>query len=77
MKIWKEKAWQHETTATESTARLFGTNIFQTDFRSTGETIIYNKKIYDVYTVFANKEEHCFAMTEISNGVYDFLLEKY
>ena len=77
MKMWKEKTWQHETTATESTAVLFGTNIFQTDFRSTGETFVYREKIYDVYSVFVNKEEYCFAMTEISNGVYDFLIEKY
>ena len=77
MKMWKTKTWQHETTATESNAFLFGVHIFQTDFRSTGETIIYNQKTYDVFTVFINKEEHCFAMTESSNGVYDFLLEKY
>ena len=77
MKMWKTKTWQHETTDTESNAFLFGVHIFQTDFRSTGETIIYNQKTYDVFTVFINKEEHRFAMTEISNGVYDFLLEKY
>ena len=77
MKMWKTKTWQHETTATESNAVLFGTNIFLTDFRSTGETVVYKEKPYDVYTVFINKEEYRFAMTEISNGVYDFLIEKY
>lgn len=77
MKIWKNKSWQWETTGTENTAVLFGKQIFTTDFRATGKRVDFNNRRYDVYTVFVNGDEETFAMAEISNGVYDFLLYKY
>ena len=77
MKIWKSKSWQWETTGTEKTSMLFGTKIFTTDFRATGESVDFDNRKFDVYTVFINGDEKTFAMTEASNGVYDFLLYKY
>ena len=77
MKIWKNKTWQWETTGTEKTSVLFGKQIFSTDFRATNETVEYKDRKYDVYTVFIDGDEKTFAMTEVSNGVYEFLLYRY
>ena len=77
MKMMKSKSWQWETTGTNKTAILFGVNIFTKDFRSTGKSVDFNHTKYDVFTVFVDGEEKTFAMTETSNGVYDFLTFRY
>lgn len=77
MKIRKSESWQWETTGTETTSRLFGLNIFAEEFQPTGEYVEYKSHSYDIYTVLLDGEEKRFAMTEISYGVYDFLLYKY
>lgn len=77
MKMLKSKSWQWETTGTEESSVIFNVRIFTTDFRPTGESVEFKNRKYDIYTVFINKDEKTFAMTEASNGVYDFLLYKY
>lgn len=77
MKMEKKPSWQWETTGTEKTSFLFGTKIFSTDFRATGNCVVFRDRVYDIYTVLLCGEEKTFAMTEVSNGVYDFLLYHY
>lgn len=77
MKKAKIPSWQWETTGTETTSVLFGIRIFSADFRSTGKSVDFKGRKYDIYTVFVYGKEETFAMTEVSNGVYEFLLCKY
>ena len=40
MKMWKEKTWQHEVTGVDGNTTLFGVNIFDYEWESTG-TVSY------------------------------------
>ena len=77
VKMYREKTWQSVCVGTEENSELFGVKIFTTDFKPTGETISYHNRPYAVYYAQINGSYERFAMAEISNGVYEFLLYKY
>ena len=77
MKMIREKTWQPVCVGTEKNAELFGIQIFTADCRPTGETVSYHNRPYAVYYVPVNGSYERFAMTEISSGVYEFLLYQY
>ncbi len=47
MKVYKTKTWQHELTASEGNAILFGANIFDYEWVSTGENVAIKDPLYN------------------------------
>ena len=83
MKMWKQKTWQHEITGIEGNTILFGVNIFDYQWKTTGQRVKVRDPLYSqeyefpVYTVVINGEEHEFVAGEFSNCVWGFFLLKY
>ncbi|MPN43308.1 hypothetical protein SDC9_190867 [bioreactor metagenome] len=73
--MWKKKAWQHEITGVDGNTQLFGVNIFNCHWKSTGEKVdvcdpLYNQSYrFPIYTVFIEDTEYKFAAGEFSNCV--------
>ena len=83
MKMRKEKAWQHEITGADGNTKLFGVNIFEYEWKRTGEKIEVKDPLYGqeyrfpVYTVMINGQEYEFAAGEFSNSVFGFYIRKF
>jgi len=83
MKIFKEKTWQHEITGVDGNTLLFGVNIFDYEWKNTGERIDVEDPLYGqtyrfpVYKVLVGEQEHQFAAGEFSNSVFGFYIQKY
>ena len=76
MKMWKQKTWQHEITGIDGNTILFGVNIFDNQWKTTGQRVKVRDPLYSqeykfpVYTVVINGEEHEFVAGEFSNSVW-------
>lgn len=77
MKTLKSKSWQHEITATDGTAELFGVNIFDYAWHDTLENAFVNEEEINIYSVIINTKKHLFAAKEVSNCVWAFFTYKY
>lgn len=83
MKMWKKKTWQHETTGVDGNTILFGVNIFDYQWKTTGQRVTVRDPLYGqeykfpVYTAVINGETHEFVAGEFSNCVWGFFLLKY
>lgn len=78
MKMQKQKTWQHEITGFEGSTVLFGVNIFDHEWKKTGQRVkvrdpLYKQEyLFPIYTVVIRGEEHEFAAGEFSNSVWGF-----
>jgi hypothetical protein len=83
MKMYKTKSWQHVKTGIDGNCELFGVNIFEYQWKSTGELITVKDPAYQqehiisVYEVKINDSIQTFAAGEFSNCVWGFYLFKY
>lgn len=83
MKIRKEKTWQHELTAFDGNAILFGVDIFDYEWESTNQSVKVHDPLYGqeykfpVYKVTVNEQEYEFAAGEFSNCVWGFYILKF
>ena len=83
MKMWKEKTWQYETTGIDGNTTLFGVNIFDYQWESTGKRVTVCSPSgresfqFDVYTVTIDGQQHEFAAGEFRACVWGFYLERY
>lgn len=83
MKVYRTKTWQHEVTGFDGNAILFGVNIFDYEWKSTGEKIDVKDPLYGqnhrfpIYKVLIDEKEYEFAAGEFSNCVYGFYIKKY
>ncbi|MDE6282231.1 MAG: hypothetical protein K2M15_10700 [Oscillospiraceae bacterium] len=81
--MWKEKTWQYETRGVDGNVTLFGVNIFDYEWESTGKRVTVRDPLYGqeykmaVYTVMIDGQQHEFAAGEFSACVWGFYLEKY
>ena len=75
-------AWEYETFSPDGQCRLFGVNIFDYDWKTTGrqvkvqDPIYHQNHIFEVWQVEINGQIHRFAAGEFSNCVWGFYLEK-
>lgn len=72
MKLYKEQSWQLRTTGIDGSVMLFGVNIFNYQWISTGETIVLDNRTVNIYTVEIEKIMRKFAAVEVSNCVWAF-----
>ena len=72
MKLYKEQSWQLRTTGIDGNVILFGVNIFNYQWISTGETIMLDNRTVNIYTVEIDKIMRKFAAVEVSNCVWAF-----
>lgn len=83
MKVLKRKTWQHEKTGFDGDTILFGVNIFDYEWKSTGEFAkvrdpLYGKEYkFCIYTVMVNGQEQKFAAGEFSNCVWGFYVFRF
>lgn len=83
MKARKEKTWQHEITGVDGNTILFGVNIFNYEWKSTGQSVTVCDPLYGqeyrfpVYKVMIHGQEQKFAAGEFSNCVWGFYVLKY
>ena len=82
MKMWKEKTWQYEKTGVDGNTTLFGVNIFDYEWESTGKRVNVRdphgaEHKFDVYAVTIDGQKHEFAAGEFMMAVWGFFLEKY
>ena len=83
MKLYKPKTWQCEATGVDGNVTLFGVNIFDYEWESTGERVTVRDPHhseahkFDVYTVTIDGQQHRFAAGEFSMCVWGFYLEQY
>ncbi len=77
MKMYKCKCWQHETIGTDSNTELFGVNIFDFSWTYTQEKALVKDEEIPIYSVVINNMQHLFAAKEVSNGVWEFYINKY
>jgi hypothetical protein len=83
MKMHKTKSWKHVKTGIDGNCELFGVNIFDYQWKSTGERITVKDPVYQqeyvisVFEVTINDTIHVFAAGEFSNGVWGFYLYSY
>lgn len=74
----KEPTWQHEETGEAGKASLFGVNIFNYEWISTGKsTIVYDplyhqQYSFPIYEVEINGQKYTFAAGEFSNCIWGF-----
>lgn len=82
-KVYKEQTWQHEITGVDGNVRLFGVNIFDYKWESTGQRVEVKDPLYGqtykfpIYRVVIENQEYEFATGEFSNCVYGFYIKKY
>ena len=83
MKMYKSKTWQHVKTGVDGNCELFGVNIFNYHWESTGEhadvrdTSYGQDHKFSVFRVNVEGEIHTFAAGEFSNCVWGFYLYQY
>lgn len=83
MKMWKEKTWRHVRTGVDGNTTLFGVNIFDYEWESTGKRVTVRDPLhgeeykFGVYTVTIDGQPYEFAAGEFSACVWSFYLEKY
>lgn len=83
MKIFKSKTWQFEVYGQEGDVKLFGKNIFDYAWESTGKRVMVKDPLYKqeqrfyVYNVNIDGEVHTFAAGEFSNCIWGFYTYKY
>lgn len=83
MKRYKSKTWQFETAGTDGNVTLFGVNIFDYEWKNTGQRIevtdsAYGQKhLFSIFKVLIEDKEYEFACGEFSNCVYGFYVQKY
>ena len=83
MKMYKQPDWQYVTSGVEGDVTLFGVNIFDYKWESTGKRAkvkdpSYKQDfVFNVYKVTIDGTEHEFAAGEFSNCVYGFYLMNY
>lgn len=82
MKMQKSKTWQHEVTGFDGNVTLFGVNIFDHEWKDTGQSVRVRDPLYGqeyqfhIYTVTVNGQEQEFAAGEFSMYVWGFYLFK-
>ena len=75
-------AWEYETFGPDGQCKLFGVNIFDYDWQTTGKRVKIKDPIYhqdhtfEVWQVEIDGQIHRFAAGEFSNCVWGFYLEK-
>ena len=75
-------AWEYETFGPDGQCKLFGVNIFDYDWQTTGKRVKVKDPIYhqdhtfEVWQVEIDGQIHRFAAGEFSNCVWGFYLEK-
>ena len=75
-------AWEYETYGPDGQCKLFGVNIFNYDWQTTGKRVKVQDPIYhqdhtfEVWQVEIDGQIHRFAAGEFSNCVWGFYLEK-
>ena len=70
-------AWKFETAGFDGQCKLFGVNIFDYDWQTTGKRIKVKDPItFEVWQVEIDGQIHRFAAGEFSNCVWGFYLEK-
>ncbi|MBQ7325099.1 MAG: hypothetical protein IJW98_05105 [Clostridia bacterium] len=79
MKLYKERSWQLRTTGIDGNVILFGVNIFDYEWKSTGEHVAVKRECgwedhADVYTADIDGKTRRFAAIEVSNCVWSFYL---
>ncbi|MCD7992726.1 MAG: hypothetical protein LUK37_13510 [Clostridia bacterium] len=80
MKILKEKTWQFEKSGADGNVQLFGVNIFDYHWETTGKRAavtdpLYGQEfIFNIYTVVIGGDKKEFAAGEFSNCVWGFYL---
>lgn len=83
LKMWKSKAWQHEITGFDGNCQLFGINIFDYNWETTGEKAevkdpqYHQSYKFPVYRIAINGTTYEFAAGEFSNCVWGFYLLKF
>lgn len=83
MKVHRTKTWQHEVIGLDGNTILFGVNIFDYEWKRTGEKIdvedpLYGQKHrFPIYKILIDEQEYEFAAGEFSNCVYGFYVKKY
>ena len=74
-------AWEYETFGPDGQCKLFGVNIFDYNWQTTGKRVKVQDPIYhqdytfEVWQVEINGQIHRFAAGEFSNCVWGFYLE--
>ena len=82
MRMYKSQSWQYEKTGLNGNCELFGVNIFDYQWKRTGERIKVKDPAYQqdhvmqVYQVEINGIINTFGICEYSNCVYGFYLFK-
>lgn len=80
MKTQKSKTWQHKITGVDGDCQLFGVNIFNYKWNSTGNKAKVKDPLYGqdytflIYSVIIDEEEHEFAAGEFSNCIWGFFV---
>ena len=75
-------AWEYETFGPDGQCKLFGVNIFDYNWQTTGKRVKVKDPIYhqdhtfEVWQVEIDGQIHRFAAGEFSNCVWGFYLEK-
>ena len=77
-----KKSWKYKTTGTDGNGKLFGVNIFDYEWRDTGETVTiidpqyHQEHIFNVFTIEIDGKLKRFAAGEFSNCVWGFYVER-
>ncbi len=77
------RTWKYQTMSVDGNAKLFGVNIFDYEWKSTGKEVIVRDPSYKqehkvtVYTVDIEGKKYQFAAGEFSNCVWRFYLYKF
>lgn len=77
-----KKCWKYKTTGTDGNGKLFGVNIFDYEWRDTGETVTisdpqyHQEHIFNVCTIEIDGKLKRFAAGEFSNCVWGFYVER-
>lgn len=78
MDLDKETTWKYETVGVEGNITLFGINIFEYPWESTGQSVVIHDPLYgqayrfSIYTVLVHYQKHTFAAGEFSNCIWGF-----
>ena len=77
-----KKTWKYKTAGTCENIKLFGVNIFDYEWRDTGETVTivdpqyHQEHVFNIFTIEINGTQKRFAAGEFSNCVWGFYVEK-
>ncbi len=69
-----QKSWKLTATGIDGNVKLFGVNIFEYEWHSTGEKVAVSdsSREADIYTIMINRKERRFAAIERSYCVWEF-----